>query len=313
MKKLLGWLTNFEPRHNQRPASCAKQGRRGVSLVEVLIGAFILAIGLAGLAGLVEVGRYSVIETYKADRSAACGRAVLHDIKTRGIVARAALTSNSNMPLLIDPIGVANGVPTPAGLTPITPQHTASMWERWQDDISKPDPKLASEQYVRSNPPQARGQYSWIVTINPSVGEDAVKRRSFEASVAVCFARANLAVDSKNGTVEGRGIAGGRITINSGYIQVKENQWILLTGGTTTERVARWYRVVAANAEDMGNGQIGTKMLNVIGPDWDTTALGATVTIHVFENVCAVYTETMSIPDDPAWNRFEANNVAGNP
>jgi len=302
MKKFLRWLTN-----DKSPRG-GKHQRRGVSLVEVLIGAFILAVGLAGLAGLVEVGRYSVVETYKADRSAACGRAVLHDLKTRGLISKASLTANK--PLLIDPIGGVN----PAGLDPITPQNMASMWTRWQDDISKPKASLLSENYVRSNPPLARGQYSWIVTINPSQAENSARRRSFEASVAVCFARSGINDQlGIQGTINGRGVAGGRITIDNGHIRIKENQWLLITGGTGTQQIARWYRVVAANSEDMGNGQVGSDAMNVMGPDWDTAAYGPNVTIHAFENVSAVYTEAMAIPADPAWNRFDPGAAGGNP
>jgi len=64
----------------------AEGARCGVSLLEVLISVFVLAIGLLGLAALIPVGRYAIVETGKADRSAACGRAGLREIKIRGML-----------------------------------------------------------------------------------------------------------------------------------------------------------------------------------------------------------------------------------
>jgi len=57
--------------------------RRGISLLEVLISIFVLSIGLLGLAALIPVGRFAITEAGIADRSAACGRAGLREVKIR--------------------------------------------------------------------------------------------------------------------------------------------------------------------------------------------------------------------------------------
>jgi len=57
--------------------------RSGITLLEVLISIFVLAFGLLGVAALIPVGRFAIVEVGKADRSAVCGRAGLHEIKIR--------------------------------------------------------------------------------------------------------------------------------------------------------------------------------------------------------------------------------------
>lgn len=51
--------------------------------MEVLIAMFVLSIGLLGVATLIPVGRFAIVATGKADRSGACGRAALSEIKVR--------------------------------------------------------------------------------------------------------------------------------------------------------------------------------------------------------------------------------------
>ena len=59
------------------------RGARGVSLIEVLISCFVLSVGMLGLAALLPIGRMTIMEATKADRSGDCGRAGLRDLKIR--------------------------------------------------------------------------------------------------------------------------------------------------------------------------------------------------------------------------------------
>ena len=43
--------------------------RSGITLLEVLISVFVLSVGLMGMAALLPVGRYAIVETGKADRA----------------------------------------------------------------------------------------------------------------------------------------------------------------------------------------------------------------------------------------------------
>jgi len=110
-----------------------------MSLMEVLIAMFVLSIGLLGVAALIPVGRLAIVEAGKADRSGACGRAALSEIKVRQMldyrfwapgaaapswwdaVRNAALPPGPNpqIPFLdafaIDPLGVASQMPLNLG------------------------------------------------------------------------------------------------------------------------------------------------------------------------------------------------------
>jgi hypothetical protein len=54
--------------------------------MEVLISIFVAAVGLLGLAALIPVGRYNVLEASKNDRAASVARAAFREIKTRGLL-----------------------------------------------------------------------------------------------------------------------------------------------------------------------------------------------------------------------------------
>ena len=74
-------------RSNRRLVGGGRRWRRGgVSLLEVLISIFVLTVGLLAVATLIPVGRFAVVEAAKSDRAAACGQAVLNDIKVRKMI-----------------------------------------------------------------------------------------------------------------------------------------------------------------------------------------------------------------------------------
>lgn len=62
--------------------------RRGVTLMEVLISIFVLSVGMLGVAALIPIGRYTLVETAKADRGGACGRAAMRMLKNLRVLER---------------------------------------------------------------------------------------------------------------------------------------------------------------------------------------------------------------------------------
>lgn len=69
--------------HAYTPQSVA---RRGISLLEVLISAFVLSIGMLGLLSLVPVGGYRMGQVNQFDRAAATGRHAFREFKTRDML-----------------------------------------------------------------------------------------------------------------------------------------------------------------------------------------------------------------------------------
>jgi Tfp pilus assembly protein PilV len=54
--------------------------------MEVLISIFVLSVGMLGVAALIPIGRYTLVETGKADRAGACGRAAMRIVKNTRIL-----------------------------------------------------------------------------------------------------------------------------------------------------------------------------------------------------------------------------------
>jgi prepilin-type N-terminal cleavage/methylation domain-containing protein len=65
------------------PPSPFRLAPRGVTLIEVLISMFVLLIGLLGVGAMIPLGHMTIVETAKADRSGACGRAGLREVRVR--------------------------------------------------------------------------------------------------------------------------------------------------------------------------------------------------------------------------------------
>ena len=173
-----------------------KTARRGVSLMEVLISTFVLAIGLLGLASLIPVARLAVVETGKCDRGAACGRAALREIKIRRMLESSLLSPNPGAgPFTIDPLGVASGGPSlglfprvslldPVTGAPLTPAQIERIFT-WQDDLVFDKP---ADVTLRPSEPAAglqnEGHYSWYANVIPA--GDGV---TFVVSAVVCYRR----------------------------------------------------------------------------------------------------------------------------
>jgi prepilin-type N-terminal cleavage/methylation domain-containing protein len=147
--------------------------RRGVTLMEVLISIFILSVGMLGVAALIPIGRHTLVETGKADRSGACGRAAMRLLKNTRVLERSdtvcyrwyqngTTTINPYDSLCLDPLGCARNsysstlrrfpsstvnlndssntyamprisLYLPGTTTPM-PLETAQRWFTWDDD-----------------------------------------------------------------------------------------------------------------------------------------------------------------------------------
>ncbi|MEN6405311.1 MAG: hypothetical protein ABFC77_02455, partial [Thermoguttaceae bacterium] len=142
-------------------------------MIEVLISVGILSIGLLGVAALIPVGKLAMIETEKSDRTGACGRAALQEVRVRGMCNPDLWQGvvGTISVAVIDPLGYTTG--TAAGqfgatnlggtstsplprrtLTTTTSTATAEALCRWPDDLSfsRPDEITAGTATVGTRP-----------------------------------------------------------------------------------------------------------------------------------------------------------------
>ena len=108
------------PNPQSRIPSRRFAARRGIGLLEVLIAIFLLMVGLLGLAVLIVVGKLTLMQVERSDRTAACGHAAVHEIKVRNLLnytiwrdSTGALIPPSDVlpPIALDPEGL--WAPTP--------------------------------------------------------------------------------------------------------------------------------------------------------------------------------------------------------
>ncbi len=91
------------------------RNRAGISLLEVLISTFVLAIGILSLAVLIPVGRLSIQQSIISDRAGTCGRAALRDIKTRGMLEPGRKYFFDSTPTTLQYMPWVVGMPDPIG------------------------------------------------------------------------------------------------------------------------------------------------------------------------------------------------------
>jgi len=301
----------------------ATRTRRGITLMEVLISTFVLSIGLLGLAALIPVGQFTLIETAKADRSGACGRAALRDVYAERMLNWESWVpqpsgANTNLePFVIDPLGVNAGMPanfaglagfsrrtlisvaTGVALTDIEAERTF----RWHDDLVFKRPEDPTFRPVL-DPLQPglfdAGTYSWLLTVVPAKVQDDVlmaDKTLYRISIVVCYRRdfdpTGAGEHLTRATISPGGWGGGAVVLADKQV-VKEDEWIMLCD--TTSEQCHWYRVVAA-------GESPTDQLQLMGPDWDTTG-SAQADAVIVDNVVGVYTVTVDLEDDYSlWSR----------
>lgn len=246
-------------------------------------------------------------------------------------------TIPSLQPFAIDPLGVRSGLTTnlggaaspiaritlrsPTG-NPLTLAEAEQIF-RWHDDLvfslpedMRPSPANDSDRPQSADPsgvPQAAGKYTWLVTVTPAAAEadlGVADKTLYSVSVAVCYGN-RLVLDEQTGLPAGEHTAGVLKFLGNGYggggvqlnlvVDVKENEWIMLCGGSH----CKWYRVVSAGEVEVdsdGNptpGGTPVTALSLVGPDWDTAIAATAVAI---DRVVGVYTTTVELDSSLLWS-----------
>jgi len=289
--------------------------RRGVSLMEVLISIFVMAFGLLGLAALIPVGRFAIEETGKADRSGACGRAAMREVKVRRMLdpANWASLPTNNGPFVIDPIGVDAGLGDMGPLPRITLALSNALGNqipldpifRWRDDLKfhrpedgqRPHPAIDGGSFLleADGSPQNLGHYTWFLTVSPAPSEvalDWAQKRNYAVSVVVCHQRVLEPEPTFNvSRFIGGGYGGGGVVL-PGAVEVRQGEWIMLCNAA----VCKWYRVVSVGRIPDANDT----RLRLTGPDWDVGRYPSPVAV-IPRKVIGVYSTTIEVERNPLW------------
>ena len=304
------------------------RNRRGISLMEVLISAFILAVGLLGVASLIPIAGFQAAEASRNDRAATIGRSALSDVKLRGLLNPAMwagvndpndpndpfLRNTATQPFMIDPLGSVNlGIPRvnlrawPDPSAPAMTPELAKHIFRSHDDLSVSIPAasndVSQQVFLPADVDPSAGtvikrasehEYSWMVTVSPAGDPTSALSRQNElllVSIVVFFQRASDAVSERTigASVVGGKLPNGRVVLAGDAKNVRENDWLLLTGSNLNQ----WYRVVTIARHPGGGGYNAT----VAGPDRDKAVTGAVL----FDRVIGVYEYSMRREELSQW------------
>jgi hypothetical protein len=91
---------NPSPQRLTPPAS----GRRGISLLEVLISMFVIMIGLLGIMAMIPAGRSDIVMGTKYDAATAMGQGTFREINIRGFLDPTQWRAYSPAPLALTPV-----------------------------------------------------------------------------------------------------------------------------------------------------------------------------------------------------------------
>ncbi len=287
--------------------------RNGLSLLEVLISIFVISIGLMSLAMLIPAGTMAINEANKSDRSGACGRSAMRQIKiARMLDPNYWVGDPGNGPFAIDPLGKFRGMTGQLGglqrigLSSVTSLDVAEDIFVWQDDLAVVFPKDRSlRSYIEpdkiTGKEASKGHYSWFMTVTPSPAEASLPwdlKCTFSVSVVVCHSRVFGQGGETPLTADflGLGIGGGTIQLKKTLEKpIRSNQWIMLYDNTQ----CKWYRVVSAGAIP-GAAQT----LSLVGPDW---LGGKSAQALIVQDVIGVYSTTVETDRNRnlIWKRVE--------
>jgi hypothetical protein len=332
--------------------------------MEVLISVFVLSVGLLGLAALLPVGSYTILETIKADRAGDCGRAALRDVKVRRMLDPSGWFDGSGSAVAgslvgasfwIDPLGLSKSAPatvasgsisggtlsrvnggwfnfnlTPPQWAPLTPAQAQAIFT-CPDDLIVTLPELMSpaQPFGRSrlmfnpsdpitggNTPSFAGDYSWFLSVTRVYysGTQTFDPSRFRVSAVICYKRdfgggtpAERAVSvPTTGFFDGPGgvgsvaFGGGSIQLSGPIndtpgsqlgVRVREGDWVALY--SSSNGLCSWYRVIAVSPD--------STYLTLNGPDWQVT--GQDYVLAIGQSVLGVYTTTVELDQDPAWQQ----------
>ena len=258
-----------------RRQTCTKL-RQGFTLLEVLISAMIVTIGILGIASLIPASKYQINEAIRADMAANIGRAA---IKT--LIAMGAARSDFGNSDITTPNRANTGITNTFGYnwtrTTTVPTNDVLIHDFFcSDDLVQNEKLTMMDETGRPvYDSTLKGDYEWIGTVRRC---EKSQTSYCEISAAVSYKRP--ATPSKcTGSHQSGNIFTIRFT-SGDAAEFVPGRWVYVYNA----EAAHWYRITDISM------QVG--YVHLAGPDWDATPA---VTIWTPGNVLAAYTEIVPI------------------
>ena len=281
------WMARRSPmRRNDR------HHNRGISILEVLISIFIVAVGLLGVLSMLPIGHMFAQNAIRSDQASALAEKGFNDVMLRGWLSNLALDE----PVAVDPLGGTGNLGGSSLKRDNAGISVAMAREIFigTDDVSYTEPDKLGDQpqvvYITMPDPTGGavpvnrkrgyvGRYSYLVTVVPQGAGSKLAK----VSVAVFFKR-DL---SNEVAVSATGIGGSDVELAATDLKIKKNQWILLEGAND---YYQWFRVVVAGREtDVGASKT---WVSLDGPAVPASFSGKAI---LFDQVLSVYERTVTI------------------
>jgi prepilin-type N-terminal cleavage/methylation domain-containing protein len=288
----------------------AIRSRRGVTLLEVLIALFIMAIGLLALLTLFPLGALSMAQALQSDRALSASQLAAEyaemmdlfddaDVNTAFVTPPPGYTqppddeTGPSWPVLVDPFGYLVN-PTPIGASPVSPgiarvrpvyATTPSLAARWfglTDDLT-----FAPDATPAGGVVQRGGRYTWTYLLRrPRANTPSV----VEMTIVVYSGR-----DTQTGTgeqvysvvgVRGESMLQLTYTTGQGKPALRSKSWLLdVTYDTKTRRTrGAFLRVV--NVEEAGPTSLTLELADHLE--------GNVESVVVLENALEVFTRGLT-------------------
>ncbi len=322
------------------PLSTAS-ARRGISLMEVLISIFILSIGLLGVAAMIPIGKLAMIETAKSDRTGACGRAALREVKVRRMMNSASWSPvPTTNPFVIDPLGYAT-IGQTGGLTArfgggtvgpqritlsyLTTSHLINSIFRWRDDLiySLPKDMTPGTTTTTSTPLNGERPMGWFASDESYASVSLSTVTSYPASEGnyswfLTVSPQLLSDGSYAGTFSVAAVvcykrvlaATSEVTYSGVSTMATPPTYggvgIKFTKGATMPKVNEWVLLNGAQCTwyrvvSVGVQSDNTAYAMLVGPDWYGNS--SNLQMIVLPGVTGVYTTTVQLDNDAIWTR----------
>ncbi len=234
--------------------------RGGFTLLEVLVSTSVIMIGIFGIAGAIALSEQLVLNSFRADMAANCGRAALETMVTQNWMDQVRGKSNGD-------IVYYNWMPG----------QIRGRENRTADDMNGED--FNCSDHIRqnnsgvdlgSNPPQydisLNGDYTWVGTIRRistnycEVSAAVTCRRSTKGTEYISASVSNIRDDFGNVYVQASASS-----LTDEYLEdIRTGEFVYLTNSSNSSSAsqAHWYQISSMYTDG------GTIHMTLRGPQW---------------------------------------------